>query len=30
MVGYNAMGAGGTGHQSDKTWEAGVGFYIGF
>ncbi|HWA42054.1 MAG TPA: porin [Hypericibacter adhaerens] len=30
MVGYNDMNAGDTGHQDDKTWEAGVGFYIGF
>jgi outer membrane protein OmpU len=31
MVGYNDMNAGsGTGHNDDKTWEAGVGFYIGF
>jgi hypothetical protein len=31
MVGYNTMNAGGgTSHQDDNTWEAGVGFYIGF
>jgi hypothetical protein len=31
MAGYNTMNAGGgTGHQDDNTWEAGVGFYIGF
>jgi outer membrane protein OmpU len=31
MVGYNTLNAGGnTGHQDDNTWEAGVGFFIGF
>jgi outer membrane protein OmpU len=31
MAGYHTMNAGGnTGHQDDNTWEAGVGFYIGF
>jgi hypothetical protein len=31
MVGYNTLDAGnGTGHSDDDTWEAGVGFYIGF
>jgi len=31
MAGYNGMNAGGkTGHQDDNSWEAGIGFYIGF
>ena len=31
MAGYVAQNSGGnTGHQDDNTWEAGVGFYIGF
>ena len=31
MAGYNGMNAGGkTGHQDDNSWEAGVGFYLGF
>jgi outer membrane protein OmpU len=31
MVGYNVMQAGdNTGHRDDHTWEAGVGFFIGF
>jgi hypothetical protein len=30
MVGYNTMDAGNTGLQDDDTWEAGVGFFIGF
>jgi hypothetical protein len=31
MTGYNGMNAGThTGHQGDHTWEAGVGFFIGF
>jgi hypothetical protein len=31
MTGYNGMNAGGnTGHQDDNTWEAGIGFYLGF
>jgi hypothetical protein len=31
MIGYNTMDAGNnTGHNDNDTWEAGVGFYIGF
>ena len=31
MVGYNTMdGSSGTGHADDNTWEAGIGFYLGF
>jgi hypothetical protein len=31
MTGYNGMNAGNhTGHRDDHTWEAGVGFFIGF
>jgi hypothetical protein len=31
MTGYHGMNAGGgTGNQDDNTWEAGLGFYIGF
>jgi hypothetical protein len=31
MVGYNTLDAGsGTGNVDDDTWEAGVGFFIGF
>jgi predicted porin len=31
MVGYNTLdGSSGTTHQDDDTWEAGVGFFIGF
>jgi hypothetical protein len=30
MVGYNTMDADVAGHQDYSTWEAGVGFFIGF
>ncbi|QEX25128.1 porin [Hypericibacter adhaerens] len=31
MIGYNTLdGGSGTGNADDDTWEAGVGFYIGF
>jgi outer membrane protein OmpU len=31
MVGCNSLDAGsGTGHADDDTWEAGIGFYLGF
>ena len=31
MAGYAAQNSGGnTGHQDDNTWEAGIGFFIGF
>ncbi|QEX19914.1 hypothetical protein FRZ44_52290 [Hypericibacter terrae] len=31
MIDYNRMNAGNnTGHTDDNTWEAGIGFYLGF
>jgi hypothetical protein len=31
MLGYNSMNAGNdTGHHDDNTWEAGIGFFLGF